>query len=339
MPCHSGVANWGDDHEVVAFWILQGDEFEVISTAFVKANQSQKAFGTLVDGGDLVSIQSKASSVLHNGILHQEERKETSQPGSGNKRGLHAVEKHIGVLVLEAQVEGIVCIGKSSTVGLHPIHCISMLILETFSKLPFRQVGSNVNGPESASISAPFDFQVVSPKGLVHSSGLSRTLEELRSVVPVDQGKALVSDHQRSEEEAAFVVLVNHSHSSSCGISWTEVSCSGEGVDTNLGEGLKKTGVDNTGEDLGSGSCDVLDRNTHALHLLEGSINLANGSSKLVGRGRGPGSAEVNVVTGICQSATKGCSFSGLVGSNNGVEVKDSSRVSRSEVESSVIAE
>ena len=59
-------------HEVVLF-ILDCDDFQIISFPFEESNQSQVGFWLHIDGGDLSSIDSKLRGFLDDGILHQKE--------------------------------------------------------------------------------------------------------------------------------------------------------------------------------------------------------------------------------------------------------------------------
>ena len=100
-----------------------------------------------VDGGELMSIDPKLLSALHNGILHEEEGMETQESGFGNHWGFHVLDEDMSILIFEAEKEGVVST-KHSRVLLHPLHGILMFLLEAVS-----EESSNFQSGEQATVS------------------------------------------------------------------------------------------------------------------------------------------------------------------------------------------
>ena len=104
----------GKDQEMI-FFIGQCNELQVVSASSEESHHGKVWFGVDIDGGDVMSMQSKMISFLNNGIFEEEEWLKSSKPGFGNQFWGHTIEKHSGIFLFDAQVESLF-VGKYSSI-------------------------------------------------------------------------------------------------------------------------------------------------------------------------------------------------------------------------------
>ena len=319
---NSVVGGAREDHKVAVGLILESDELQVFSFAFEEANQGKEALGLEVDGGELMSIDPKLLSALHNGILHEEEGMETQESGFGNHWGFHVLDEDMSILIFEAEKEGVVST-KHSRVLLHPLHGILMFLLEAVSHLPVREESSNFQSGEQATISLALGLEVLLPPVAVDNLVAIGQLGELKVVLLIEQGEALVLEHERSEEEASLVVHINLSDVLIPIGSGSEVSKRGEAVHSNLSKRSQQRMVDNSGEELSCGSCDLLSCNSQSFQITNGGSNGGIGLvDKWIAFSRF-GSLENEVGGGTNQGLTKLSDLNRSSGRAKGVHMED----------------
>ena len=209
------------DKETLMF-ILQSDNLQVISFAFEEANHGKARFGEDIDGGDLVSIQSKMSGFLHNCIFQEEEGLKSSKASTTNQFRLHVAKEHCGTFLLETEEESLF-VWKDSRILGHPLHPIFVLLLEMFCNRPGRNKSCTFQCFEEASFGS-LDLKSSCPEVFVEVF-LVVFAEELLFIVGIQKGDDFVLEHEGCEEETSFVVLVNGSVPFCVFIDWTEASC------------------------------------------------------------------------------------------------------------------
>jgi len=183
---------------------------QTVSLPFEETNKTEIGLWLDVDGGNLLPIETIVACLLTDGILQEEERLKATEPGFGNKLSFHVPDEDMDILLLEAEVEarGIL---KDRSMRSHPLHGISVRVQEGLGNSPVRKESSHIQSDEVSSLFEGLDIHIVLPESLVVVPFSIQRSEELRLVVVVDQADVLVLEHERSEEEAALVVLVNDS--------------------------------------------------------------------------------------------------------------------------------